>query len=126
MILRVPTNRSVAGPKLSAEKDKLIVSYDFEEDDGRLTQGQMTFEMVLSFEYKDNSCCIADDVISGAEIRILDRSEYLERILNLWDKSVGWQAWQLEKGGRSRFKHFTIYFDDAACLNLIAASCRED
>jgi hypothetical protein len=124
-ILRVtvPTNRTIKGPKLAHCNDHLVVDYDFEEDNGSITWGRVVFGEVLTFEYRDSSCCRAGDVSASTEIRSHEDSEYLKSATDRWNASVGNQTWQQDKGGRSRFRHFTVYFDDACCLNIIASSC---
>jgi hypothetical protein len=119
----VPTNRTVTGPKVTNQNDRLVVDYDFEEDSGSILWGQVVFEEVLSFEYRDSSCCRGEDVLPSTDIRCQAHSEYLKAVTDRWQDSVGRQTWQQEKGGRGRFQHFTICFDDACCLNIIASSC---
>ena len=120
--LSKPTNRTVQGPLLNKTQDQLVVEYDFEMDGGELEWSRIIFQEVLVFEFRDSACCRADDVVNG--IRRSDESTFLRDILRRWQETVGWQDWQQEKGGAERFKHFTMYFDDAASLNVIASSCR--
>jgi len=63
------------------EAGRLVVDYDCEGDDGRITSGRILFEELLSFQY--------------------------------WD-------------GSDRFRDFTIYFDDAGSLDVVAARCHVD
>lgn len=121
--LTIPTNRTMKGPKLTNDGKRLIVDYDFEEDDGSTRWGRVVFDEVLSFEYRDSACCRAEDVLPPTEIRSRADSAYLGLVTDLWQESVGNQAWQHGKGGRDRFQHFTVYFDDACCLNIVASGC---
>lgn len=122
--VRVPTNRTVEGPSLEMAKGRLVVGYDFEDDGGSIEQARLIFEEVLSFEYRDSACCPAENVLPSTEVRAQDQSEYLDSVRSQWEEAVGWQDWQREQGGAARFKHFTVYFDDAACLDVIASSCQ--
>jgi hypothetical protein len=119
-------NRTVEGPKIVMANDRLVVDYDFEDNDGSIDKGRVVFEEVLSFEYRDSTCCSAENVLSATEVRTLNQSEYLDLVRSRWDHAVGWQDWQQKKGGATRFKHFTVYFDDVGCLDVIASDCRVD
>ena len=121
--LAVPTHRTKAGPKLTHSREQLVVDYDFEEDDGSLQCARLSFEEVLSFEYRDSSCCCAEDVLAPSEIRVQSDSLYLRLVTERWSESVGNHGWQLSMGGRGRFLHYTIYFDDACSLNVVASAC---
>lgn len=121
--LRIPTNRTVSGPKLTMEVGRLVVDYDCEGDDGRVTNGRIVFEDILSCQFWDNSCCPAQNVLPATEIRVLEQSEYLDGVRSKWHEAVGWEEWQQSQGGSGRFRHFTIYFDDAGSLDVIASKC---
>ncbi len=108
------------------ETDCLVVEYDCAGDDDRVTSARILFKELLTFEYWDSSCCPAENILPPTEVRVLDQSEYLDRIRSVWDERVGWQEWQKKQGGSSRFKHFTVYFDDAGSLDVIAARCSVD
>jgi len=124
--LAVPTNRTIHGPKLIMSASTLTVEYDYEGDTGSLKWVKILFEETLVFEFRDSACCRSDDLIGSTEIRCQARSNYLKSVILKWQESVGWQDWQQEKGGAERFKHFTIYFDDSASLNVVASACRVD
>ena len=121
--LFVPANGTQQGPKLAHQKEQLIVDYDFEDDDGSIRWARILFQEVLSFEYRDSSCCRAEDVLPSTEIRSRADSEYLRTVTDRWHEFVGGQEWQQGKGGRGRFQHFTLYFDDACSLNIVASAC---
>lgn len=124
--LLTPADRTPSDPKLTMEASRLVVDYDCEEDDGRITTGRILFEDILSFQYWDASCCPAQNVVPASEVRVLERSGYLDEIKGRWNESVGWQEWQKEQGGADRFLHFTVYFDDSGSLDVIAARCHVD
>lgn len=124
--LPTPTDRTVSGPKLSIEASRLVVDYDREGDDGRVTSGRIVFEELLSVQYWDGSCCPAQNVLPPTEVRVLEESDYLGEVRGRWNDAVGWHDWQKEQGGARRFRHFTVYFDDAGSLDVIAAKCHVD
>ncbi len=105
------------------EGSRLVVDYDCEGDEGYITSGRILFEDLLSFQYWDSSCCPAQNVLAATEVRVLEKSDYLDKIKILWNESVGWQEWQEKRGGFDRFRHFTIYFDDAGSLDVVAEKC---
>lgn len=118
-----PTNRTVEGPRLRLDDKQLIVEYDCQADDGSVEWSKIVFGEVLAAEYRQNVCCDADSIIDAHEVRCTTESSRLAQILKLWNESVGWQEWQQKQGGASRFKHFTVFFDDAGCVDVISASC---
>lgn len=122
--LALPTNRTVIGPRLRMDSGRVIVEYDFEQDDGSSEWSQIVFDEVLTVEYRQISCCREDDIAGAMEIQCLCQSEFLYEILKQWQKSVGWQEWQQNQGGSDRFKHFRMFFDDGGCINVIATSWR--
>lgn len=123
---RIPTTRTVSGPKLTMEKNHLLVDYDWEADDGSVTWGRIRFDEVVSLRFWDNVSCPAENVLANTDIRVLEQSDYLDGGRARWCEAVGWQEWQREKGGPGRFQHFTVYFDDAGSLDVIAAKCHVD
>lgn len=106
------------------ERDRLLLDYDCEQDDGAAEPARLIFEEVLAFEYRDSTSCQAEDVLPPTEIRILEQSRYLDSVRSLWEERVGWQDWQRQQGEATRFKHFTVYFDDVGCLHVIASHCK--
>ena len=122
--LTKPTNRTVDGPKFQSENHQVIVEYDHEYDDGSVDWAQIVFDEALVFEYREATCCKEEDMIGATEVRCLTESDLLTQVLNRWKQPVGWQEWQQEQGGAERFKHFTVFFDDAGCVEAVAASCR--
>ena len=121
--LQLPTNRTVAGPRFRNDGTRMIVEYDYQQDDGTIQWSQLSFEEVLAFEYRQEACCSPDDVLGAHEVRCLAESKRLSDVLDKWLESVGWEEWHQEQGGASRFRHFTVFFDDAGCINVVAASC---
>jgi len=122
----LPTNTTAVGPRLRFERGKLIVEYDHQSDDGAVVWGRMVFDEVLAFEFHDAITCPADSVIGAREVRRLTESRWLTELLQRWNQAVGWHDFQQRKGGASRFAHFTVYFDDAGCIDVVAASCKSE
>lgn len=128
--LRLPTNRTASGPKFrsdeatAADRRALLVDYDYENDDGTVSWAQIIFEEVLAFEFRQNVCIRAADVIGSREIRCLCDSEFLSELMLSWKLVLGSDEYQRQLGGEARFKHFTMYFDDAGVINVVAARCR--
>jgi hypothetical protein len=109
---------------LKRTKDELVVEYDYERDDGNVEWSKIVFTEILVLELRDFACCRADDVIGCKEIRSQADSPLLKDAINQWQETVGWQDWQQARGGADRFRHFTIWFDDAASLNVVASACQ--
>jgi hypothetical protein len=119
--LRLPTNRTDSGPRLQSDARRTAVEYDFQHHDGTKSWSAVVFEDVLQVELRPMPCCTADDVIAPTEVRVRASSDRLLRILSRWREAVGWQKWQQSQGGAERYKHFTLFFDDAGCVDVIAA-----
>jgi hypothetical protein len=118
-----PTNRTVEGPRLRHDQDRLVVEYDCQGDDGAVEWRRIVFGEVLTLKYRQVSCCSEKSVIGASQVRSTNESSELAAALERWNESVGWQEWHQKRGGGSRFKHYTLFFDDAGCLDVIAASC---
>lgn len=118
------TDRTFSDPKLVMEASRLLVDYDCEEDDGRITTGRVVFEEPLAFQYWDGSCGPAHNVLPPTEVRVLRQSDYLGMVTRRWSATVGGGEWQEDQGGAARFHHFTIYWDDAGSLDVVAARCQ--
>lgn len=121
--LPIPTNRTVSGPQFRKEKECLVVEYDCEEDDGTMRRAEIVFEEMLAFKYRQIACCCEADIVGVNEVRSLSHSDWLSTTISQWQESVGWQEWQQKRGGSQRFKHFTVFFDDVGCVDVIATSC---
>lgn len=111
------------GPRLRLQPGELVVEYDYETDGGAIEWHKITFGDVLAVNYRDGASCTGDSVVGYREVRSLTHSAFLAEVLSQWNVSVGWEEWQKKQGGSSRFRHFTICFDDDGCVDVIAASC---
>ncbi len=120
--LHAPTNRVAEGPRLMIRGPALVLEYDVEEDDGNVAWHSLEFEEVLDFEFRSAAVCSEDDIVKSTLMRRRAQSERLEAVLSKWELSVGWQAWNQERGGRSRFAEYTLFFDDVGALVVVASS----
>ena len=119
-----PTSRTEEGPRFKGDATEMVVEYDYQEDDGKVTWSSVAFSDVLQFEFRPMPCCTADDVVAATEVRVQTASERLVKMQARWQGAVGWQQWQQKQGGAVRYSHFTVYFDDEGCVDVVAASCR--
>lgn len=122
--LPLPTSRTQEGPRFRGDGRQAIVEYDYQRDDGSTEWSTVVFEDVLQFEFRPAPCCTAEDVVGATEVRVRTTSHRLTTMLERWQQAVGWQEWQQKQGGSARYKHFTMFFDDAGCIDVIAAACR--
>lgn len=117
-----PTNRTRQGPRLIHQKETLLVEYDYEDDNGESHWSRVTFQRPLLIEYRDIACCRDPAVIESKAVRCLESSPLLAEIMSTWQESVGWQEWQ-KKNVASKISHYTLFFDDAGCLNVVGTEC---
>ena len=122
--LALPTDRTTQGPRLKGDASQVTIEYDYQRDDGSIVWTSVVFDDVLMYEFRPAPCCIGEDVLDAAEVRVRAASERLKVLLERWQETIGWQEWQQKQGGAGRYKHFTMYFDDAGCVDVVAACCR--
>lgn len=104
--------------------DQLIADYDHQDGDGKQVWSRLVFSDVLAVEYRQFAACRAEDITAPTEVQHIDESPWLSNVLDLWRESAGWQDWQRKLGGAKRFKQFTVFFDDAGSINVVATECR--
>lgn len=117
------TNRTIDGPRFRHEQNQLVVEYDFQYDDGSVKWSELIFRDVLAVDYRQFACCADESVVDSNEVHSKAESTWLSEVLARWNETVGWLDWQKRQGGASRFRHFSVFFDDAGCINTIATSC---
>lgn len=122
--LALPTSATREGPRFRGEGHRAAVEYDCEKDDGTTEWTTVVFDDVLQFEFRPAPCCTADDVVGATEVRVRTASPRLATVLERWLEAVGWQEWHRKQGGSARYRHYTMFFDDAGCVDVIAASCQ--
>ena len=116
------TNRTRTGPRLAGGLGHVDVSYDFEADDGSIEWVTIRFQDVLQVELKPDVCCTVGDIVPSGELRVKTDGYRLSAVAGRWDERVGHHQWEQKKGGSGRFRHFTVYFDDAGCVDVVAAT----
>lgn len=122
VLLPLKTNATCHGPNVSANQSILRLKYDREDDDGTLDWTEIIFEEVLAYRFNQWVCADVGLETGYDEMAEFDASTWLLRILDRWDHTVGWQKSQIDKGGRSRFRHYIIDFDDVGVFELICSS----
>lgn len=122
--LPVPTNQTVTGPTYTSAGRQAIVDYDYESDEGSIQWTRLIFEEVIAFEYRQAACARLDDILPARTIRCQTQSGFLAEIMESWCSTLGEAAKGSDGSGPSQFQHFTIYFDDSASINVVAASAR--
>lgn len=118
-----PMNRTRRGPICRIQNDELLVDYDYEDEDGTASWSRLIFSGVLAIEYRQAVSCRSEDIASATEVRKLETSAWLSAVLDRWQDNVGWHELQKQFGGARRFKHYTAFFDDAGCVNVVATKC---
>ena len=118
-----PTNHTVKGPCLDFEAPTLALKYDYQVDDGTIEWHTVIFDEVLAFSCLQSVCCDVEHNVDWNSVTSFSNSEWLTKILSKWSDAVGWQEFQKRKGGKERFNHFRVYFDDVACVDVIASVC---
>lgn len=120
--LPFPTNLTADGPIYRHSRSALTVEYDCVCEEDSPEWVQLVFDEVLALDYRQSICCRHSDILDARQMRVLSESPYRSDIVAQWQQAVGWQEWQQKQGGAARFKHFTLYFDDAGSINVVAAS----
>lgn len=123
--LSIPTDRTGGCPKLTLDDHRAAVAYDYEHDDGAIVWSTIHFEEVLLLQYRANACNDEFDVLDSTQMRVSRDSQLLKAILSRWQDFVGSHEHQQRLGGSARFQHFTIFFDDGGCVDVIASSALE-
>lgn len=125
--LPLPTNSTRVGPYIIAENGGVRIKYDFERNDGTLEWSEIAFEEVLAYRFHQSICYQMDTNIvinKFNELIELNTSSWLRDVLCKWDAAVGWQEYQINKGGKLRFKHYIVEFDDVGVCEIICSSYR--
>ena len=118
--LPLPTNATVEGPRLHIDEQRLILEYDHESEDGQVRWIRLVFEEVQVVQYYSGSSCGAEHIQSSRILRRFNSSPMLTEILARRKTFLGIQ-WP---GDDETFGHFRLYFDDVACIDIIANNWR--
>ncbi|MDH4226253.1 MAG: hypothetical protein OEV59_00665 [Deltaproteobacteria bacterium] len=125
--LPLKTNCST-GPKICFEGIELVLYYFYEYNNGDKQWVKIDFDYTLAFECRQAVCIESkfSKLIDSSSILICDGSDWQERVLNTWYHDVGRHHKYLQElGGKHRFKHYSIYFDDEAYIWVLAAGIKE-
>jgi hypothetical protein len=115
--LPLPTSRTIKGPRINLDENTLVVSYDFEHDDGSIHWSRVVFYGILAFQYRQNTCCRAEDIDAYNKIVRRPTSDWMEEMRKRLEEFLGNQA---DRAEQSQYAHWSIYFDDAGCIDAIA------
>lgn len=120
--LNHPTSSTEQGPFLTLKSNRLVLEYDWYDEETKEYKWEvLVFEEVLKVLYKQAICCDGDDIDAYNQIISTQNSKLWSTVIARWEKRVGWHKFQKEQGGKERFKHYKIYFDDAGCVDVIAS-----
>ncbi len=120
--LPISTMDTVNGPLITKRSKLLIVKYDWQADDAAITWAEIAFNEVLAFRYDDERTCW-DAALSTPAREMVEYTDtpWLREALDIWDSLVGWHKFQQQRGGRSRFRHYVINFEDVGALQVICS-----
>lgn len=122
--LPVATDLLSEGPILRLGDQRLTVEYAHLSANGAAARARIQFEEVLAVDYRDWTCASPESITGFREVRSLEKSRFLESVLETWASRSSTTDDSAEQAGASRFRHFTVWFDDIAAIDVIAASCR--
>jgi hypothetical protein len=126
MLSRVPlpllTSATRIGPSINWEDASLRLSYDFENNDGKVENCEIVFHEVIAFRFHQEVCVTEFLDIDYENLVISASSNWLNLVVGQWKEIVGWHEYQFKIGGSERFLHFSISFDDIGILELISSS----
>ncbi len=119
-----PTNSTASGPKLCLEGSALALEYDHENDSGAVDWTTVLFEDVLAVSYRQEVCCAAEQIVDCRRVHVIEQAPWFIETMRNWERSLGTDAWQTQQGGAARYAHYRVGFDDVACVDVVAATCR--
>lgn len=111
-----PTSQTIKGPLINLMDKNLTLGYDYENDNGTIDWVKIIFLDVLTFNYRQNSCVLPEDVKAYNVILDLGDSLWLNTNKQIYEKFLGKS--HIHQG--FNYKHWKIYFDDVACVEIIA------
>ena len=115
--LPVRTDRTKEGPKFNFEFPVLFIDYDYEEDDGSLIWVRIKFLNVLAYQFRQEPCCISEDIDANNVILKLIESRWLNEMRQRRSVYFGSQGSKSDEG---LYAHWKIFFDNIGCLDVIA------
>src|ERR1700688_1732001 len=120
--LPFPTSSTQTGPVIYAHNASLRLKYDYQHDDGAIEWTEIGFEEVLAYRFCQSIC--GDGATKMNHIVESSASTWLSATVSRWEQAVGWQEYQISLGGKLRFKHYTINFDDDGIFDVICSTFR--
>lgn len=118
--LPLPTDETERGPILHVSRSSLEILYDQWDEHWAV----LVFTEMLALDYRDGASCEAEGMIGAGELQSLSESPWLDQVMRQWTEAVGSHVWQEGQGGAQRFRHYRLYFDDAAAVSVVASSFR--
>ncbi len=120
--LPISTMEATYGPLIIKTERSLTVKYDWPSDENTIIWAEITFANVLAFCYSEEVVCM-DAMLSTPAREMVEYADtpWLQETLDIWDNRVGWDEFQRQRGGRSRFKHYVVNFDDHGALQVICS-----
>lgn len=118
LVLTMPTHRTLIGPIIKLDTEQLIVEYDYEQDDGTVSWAKLLFRQILAVDYRAHACCRGEDVLPNNVLLKSSDSPWYREVVSLHRLHSGSQDSANTHGA---YAHFQVYFDDVACLRVIAA-----
>jgi hypothetical protein len=95
------------GPKIRQERlDQLVISYDYEQEDGSYAWEEMSFTGVVAFKFTLVGHCSLDQIDAFDELHEVTESE--------------WAATTVR--ATPGLRHYRIYFDDIGCYEVLATT----
>lgn len=117
--LPIPTNATKKGPSIYADNTTLRLKYDYEKIDGTIEWIEIEFSEVLVHCFYQSICAKIGSNIHGNKMVEYDTSAWRSEVISRWNQAVGWQQYQINKGGDARFRHYVISFDDVGVFEVI-------
>ena len=115
------TDSTDHGPIVYARGRTVSLKYDYQQSDGTTDWTEIEFNGVLAYRFDEWTCAEDDSYINFRKMAECDSSPWLVKKLDKWQREVGHYQFQIDKGGRSRFKHYMIYFDDQGTFEVICS-----
>lgn len=119
--LPLPTHKTLTGPVLSYAERRLDLSWDYVDGPSRMVT-KVIFRDVLSFECRSAASCGAEAVTDSGIMSEMKDSPWLRELVTNWAAHVVLTDFEIGLGGVERFRHYHVYFDDVASLDVAAAS----
>ncbi len=121
--VRLPLKTDAAhhGPVLRFADNDLRLYYDWQGDDGTSAWVKIDFFTVLAFRWDEWTVRRPTSALDWVDSMIVfSDSKWRTELLSHWEESVGSHPFQQARGGSSIFKHYSLYIDDCAMVDVLA------